>query len=122
MSAYPKIELHVHLEGTVRAETLKEIAARNDYALPDDVDYRGAFRDFAHFIAAFEVRMNALRTYDDFRRVVVEYAGEAAAQGAVYIEAISRRDCGAGSTRTRSSAATATVPTRRVSAIASRCG
>src|SRR5919205_125812 len=55
---------------------------------PDDVDYRGAFRDFAHFIAAFEVRMNALRTYDDFRRVVVEYAGEAAAQGAVYIEAI----------------------------------
>ena len=88
MAAYPKIELHVHLEGTVRTETLKEIAARNDYALPDDVDYRGAFRDFAHFIATFEVRMNALRTYDDFRRVVVEYAGEAAAQGAVYMEAI----------------------------------
>ena len=35
--AFPKIELHVHLEGTVRADTLRAIAKRNDYALPDDV-------------------------------------------------------------------------------------
>jgi aminodeoxyfutalosine deaminase len=89
---YPKIELHVHLEGTVRPETLLEIARRNDYELPADTvegltplyDYR----DFAHFIEVWILTTNALRTRDDFRRVVVDYAGEAAAFGAVYLEAI----------------------------------
>lgn len=84
----PKIELHVHLEGTVRAPTLKEIAKRNDYALPDDLASLYAFRDFRHFIETFEFTAAALKTYDDFRQVVVDYAAEAASHGAVYIEAI----------------------------------
>ena len=39
----PKIELHVHLEGTIRAKTLLAIARRNGMALPADtvqwIDY-----------------------------------------------------------------------------------
>ena len=85
---YPKIELHVHLEGTVRAPTLRQIAKRNDYPLPNDLESLRRLRDFAHFIEVFELRMGALQTYDDFRRVVVEYAAEAASHGAVYLEAI----------------------------------
>ena len=89
---YPKIELHVHLEGTVRAETLLEIARRNDYALPaDTVEGLSAlyeFRDFDHFIEIWVLTTNALRTRDDFRRIAVDYAAEAAAHGAVYLEAI----------------------------------
>jgi len=34
--AYPKIELHVHLEGTVQPRTLLEIARRNGIELPAD--------------------------------------------------------------------------------------
>ena len=89
---FPKIELHVHLEGTVRPETLLEIARRNEYALPTDtvegLSRLYEFRDFAHFIDVWILTTNALRTQDDFRQVVVEYAGEAAQHGGVYMEAI----------------------------------
>ncbi|HEY7004005.1 MAG TPA: adenosine deaminase [Gaiellaceae bacterium] len=89
---FPKIELHVHLEATVRPETLLEIARRNDFSLPSDTPegirelYR--YRDFDHFIEVWILTTNALRTADDFRQVVVDYAGEAARHGAVYIEGI----------------------------------
>jgi len=89
---YPKIELHVHLEGTVRAHTLLEIARRNDYPLPADTVEGLAelyhFRDFAHFIEVWILTTNALQKADDFRQVVVDYAAEAAAHGAVYVEGI----------------------------------
>ena len=58
----PKIELHVHLEGTVRPDTLRAIAKRNDYALPDDLESLYRFRDFAHFIEVWILTTNALRT------------------------------------------------------------
>jgi aminodeoxyfutalosine deaminase len=85
---FPKIELHVHLEGTVRPDTLREIAQRNDYALPDELESLYRFRDFAHFIEVWILTTNALRTEADFRQVVVDYAEEAAAHGAVYLEGI----------------------------------
>lgn len=88
VGGYPKIELHVHLEGTVRAPTLKAIARRNDYALPDDLDSLYAFRDFRHFIEVWVLTTNALRSEADFRQIVVDYAEEAAAHGAVYLEGI----------------------------------
>ena len=84
----PKIELHVHLEGTVRPDTLRAIAGRNDYALPDDLESLYRFRDFAHFIEVWILTTNALRTAEDFRQVVTDYAGEAGSHGAVYLEAI----------------------------------
>jgi aminodeoxyfutalosine deaminase len=85
---FPKIELHVHLEGTVRPDTLREIARRNDYALPDDLDARVEFRDFAHFLELFVLTTGALQRYDDFREIIVAYAAEAKEHGAVYLEAI----------------------------------
>jgi aminodeoxyfutalosine deaminase len=90
--SYPKIELHVHLEGTVRPRTLLEIAKRNDYALPaeteEELQALYDFRDFAHFIDVWILTTNALRTAEDFRQVVTDYAQEAASHGAVYLEAI----------------------------------
>ncbi|HJS70398.1 MAG TPA: adenosine deaminase [Gaiellaceae bacterium] len=89
---FPKIELHVHLEATVRPERLLEIARRNDFALPAETPegirelYR--YRDFDHFIEVWILTTNALQKEEDFRQVVVDYAAEAARHGAVYVEGI----------------------------------
>ena len=88
----PKIELHVHLEGAVRPRALLEIAARNRVALPvdtvDDLARLYTFTDFDHFIELWMMTTHVIRTEADFRQVVVSYAEEAAAHGAVYIEGI----------------------------------
>ena len=78
----------MHLEGTVRADTLRKIARRNDYALPEDLESLYRFRDFRHFIEVWILTTNALQTADDFRQMVVDYAAEAASHGAVYLEGI----------------------------------
>ncbi len=88
----PKIELHVHLEGAVRPDTLFDLARRNGLELPAETPEQLAelyrFRDFDHFIRVWIMTTNVLRHADDFRRITVDYAAEAASHGAVYVEAI----------------------------------
>jgi aminodeoxyfutalosine deaminase len=89
---YPKIELHVHLEGAVRPPTLIEIARRNEFALPattvEGLQALFEFRDFRHFVEIWILTTNALQKEADFRQMVVEYAREAVSHGCVYIEGI----------------------------------
>ncbi|MGH8888410.1 MAG: adenosine deaminase [Acidothermaceae bacterium] len=89
---YPKIELHVHLEGAVRPATLLDMARRNGLPLPADtvegISELYEFTDFAHFIEVWILTTNAMRTAYDFRQLVVDYAAEAASYNAVYVEAI----------------------------------
>jgi aminodeoxyfutalosine deaminase len=88
----PKIELHVHLEGTVRPATLLQIARRNGLTLPaDNVEELTRvyeFTNFAHFIEVWLMTTRCLRTVEDIRQITVDYAAEAASHGAVYLEAI----------------------------------
>jgi aminodeoxyfutalosine deaminase len=71
---------------------LLEIARRNGQPLPAHTAgeladlYR--FRDLSHFVQVWLLTTNCLRTAQDFRQVVVDYAGEAAGHGAVYLEGI----------------------------------
>jgi aminodeoxyfutalosine deaminase len=89
---YPKIELHVHLEGTLRAAMMLRLAGRNGVSLPADTveGLREVLRfiDFPHFIQAWIATSQVLRRYDDFRQVVVDYAAQVAPMGCVYIEGI----------------------------------
>jgi len=87
---YPKIELHVHLEATIRPERLLELARRNDVRLPArtvaGLTRFMRFRGFDEFIRVWIKTTRALRHGPDFRQIVVDYAAELAAQGCVYAE------------------------------------
>lgn len=88
--AMPKVELHVHLEGSIRPETLLTLARRNGVALPyDTVDglrewYR--FVDFPHFVDIYVAITSCLRTASDIELIAREFLQGQAAQNIVHSE------------------------------------
>ncbi len=90
IQAMPKAELHVHLEGTVRPQTLFELAAQNHIPLPvsnmADLDAWYTFSDFNHFLDIFTAICTCLQTADDFRRITYEYGQSMARQNIRYAE------------------------------------
>jgi aminodeoxyfutalosine deaminase len=90
--AYPRIELHVHLEGAIRPPLLQQMARRNDTPIGamslSEIEALYAFTDFPGFIDAWVRCSDAVRTGRDLHDLVVGYAAEAASHGAVYVEGI----------------------------------
>jgi aminodeoxyfutalosine deaminase len=81
--AMPKVELHIHLEGSIQPETLLTLAQRNCIALPYDTvaGLRAwyAFRDFPHFVEIYVTLSKCLKTADDIELIAREFlAGQAA--------------------------------------------
>ncbi|MBC8063682.1 MAG: adenosine deaminase [Chlorobia bacterium] len=73
----PKVELHVHLEGSIRPETLLKLAKRHAIPLPAD-DIAGLrewyrFRDFPHFVEVYVAISKCLRTPEDLELVAREF-------------------------------------------------
>ena len=87
----PKTELHVHLEGTLRPQTLLELAARHRVSLPADsvagVRQWFRFEDFAHFVDIYLHCCRCLRDPEDFQRVAEEFLTDQARQNILYSEA-----------------------------------
>ncbi len=88
--AMPKVELHVHLEGTVQPATLLELARANGVPLPA-TDIEGlrewyTFRDFDHFLDVYMQICACLKTPGDFTRITYEYGRAMAAQNIRYAE------------------------------------
>ncbi|SMC84920.1 adenosine deaminase [Lentzea albidocapillata] len=84
LATLPKAHLHVHLESTVRADTLAELAEHHGVDVP--AVQTGAFDGFAQFAAHNGAVRDCLRRAEDFRRIAYEFCAEEAAQGTRYAE------------------------------------
>jgi len=90
INAMPKVELHVHLEGSIRPDTLLTLAERNGVTLPA-CDLEGLrrfyrFADFDHFLQVYFTISNCLCTPDDFRLIAYQFGAEMARQCVRYAE------------------------------------
>ena len=79
--ALPKAHLHLHLEAGQRPAMLRELSER--YGLPTPETGDGTF---ATFLRAARVVFTALRTPEDYIRLLREMAEDAAAEGTVWLE------------------------------------
>jgi len=83
----PKVELHCHVEGTMRATTVVELAAKNGVALPAS-DPAALFRyeSLDGFLRVFWLVQSVLGDRGDWARLARESVADGAAHGLAYRE------------------------------------
>jgi adenosine deaminase len=93
LAALPKAHLHLHFTGSMRHQTLLELAGRDGIHLPEQLvsdwppklsaaDEKGWFR----FQRLYDVARSVLRTEDDVRRLVREAAEDDVRDGGRWLE------------------------------------
>lgn len=102
----PKVDLHVHLEGTITPDLVKRIAHRNKIKLPDDLLRRegqtfqwkedstplGSLRAF---LKAYDDATSVLRGAQDYIDLTYDYLKRSAEEGCIYAEIMISADHGA---------------------------
>src|SRR5690348_995477 len=92
VTALPKAHLHLHFTGSMRPQTLKELAEKHGIRLPESLrehhllrltpDERGWFR----FQRLYDAARGCVRDEEDMRRLVIEAAQDDAAEGSRWLE------------------------------------
>jgi adenosine deaminase len=86
----PKVELHLHIEGTLEPEMVFQLAAKHGVALKypsvDALRAAYSFGDLQSFLDIYYAGCDVLRDEDDFRAMAAAYFDRAAADGLVHAE------------------------------------
>jgi len=92
--ALPKVELHRHLEGSLRLDTMVEIARQHGIEIPDDIFHLstlvqvqdGEVFTFQNFLSKFNTLRMFYRTPEVIHRVTREAIEDAAKDNVKYLE------------------------------------
>jgi adenosine deaminase len=89
----PKVELHVHLDGSLRWETVEELArcVPPEAGLPQTADLRRAVvpkgkRPLEDYLSAFDYTVPLLQTPSALERAAYELCADAAEENVIYLE------------------------------------
>ncbi|MBI4820890.1 MAG: adenosine deaminase [Deltaproteobacteria bacterium] len=90
IESLPKVELHVHLEGSIPLQTLFDLVKQygGDASAPtlEALQARFRYRDFPHFIETWVWKNRYLREYSDFERISEAVAREFVRRRITYAE------------------------------------
>ncbi len=90
----PKTDLHVHLDGSLRIQTILELAEHQKVKLPADsieklrpfVEVGEDCKSLVEYLKAFDVTLSVMQTYDALVRTAFELAEDAAKENVRYLE------------------------------------
>jgi adenosine deaminase len=89
----PKTDLHVHLDGSLRLETLIDLAHSRRVALPsetpaglEELVFRPRYRSLAEYLEGFRYTAAVLQDAEALERAAYELAEDCQAEGVLYLE------------------------------------
>lgn len=86
----PKVELHLHIEGSLEPELMFELAQRNKIDIPfksvEEVRAAYDFGNLQDFLDIYYQGMNVLRTEQDFYELTWAYLSRVAAENVQHVE------------------------------------
>ncbi len=93
LRAMPKTDLHLHLDGSLRLETLIELAGSRGVKLPSETPegllelvFKEQYRDLPDYLHGFSYTSPVLQDEEALERVAFELAEDNIAEGVRYIE------------------------------------
>jgi len=92
--ALPKTDLHVHLDGSLRLETILELARQGGIELParDEAGLRAAigcgnqFGSLVEYLRGFDITLRVMQTEESLERIAFELAEDAHRENVRYME------------------------------------
>lgn len=102
----PKVDIHVHLEGTITPQMVRRLSDKNGIAIKEGLlsadgerfewkDSGSARNSLIAFVTAYDDACAVMKTAQDYSDITYDYLIRAAAEGCIYVEFAISADHGA---------------------------